>query len=64
MRTVLIVVLSILGFFSLFIGGLIFLWFYQGGCCVRRIRKKISRKRVVEPILSQVGDRNPGASPQ
>lgn len=53
MKTFLIVVLSVLGFFTILIGGLIFLWFYQGGCCVKRIRKRISRKTVVEPILSQ-----------
>ncbi|OGD27886.1 MAG: hypothetical protein A2Y56_12525 [Candidatus Aminicenantes bacterium RBG_13_63_10] len=51
MSTFLIVLLSIVGFLALIVGGLVFLWFYQGGCCVRRIRQKINRRDYVRPVL-------------
>lgn len=51
MSVFLIVLLSVVGFLALVVGGLVFLWFYQGGCCVRRIRQKISRKDYVRPVL-------------
>jgi hypothetical protein len=53
MSTVLIVILSVIGFLALAIGGLIVLWFYQGGCCVRRIKAKITKKDFVAPVLKQ-----------
>ncbi|MBN2198749.1 MAG: hypothetical protein JW747_02765 [Candidatus Aminicenantes bacterium] len=46
-----IVLLSVFGFLALVVGGLVFLWFHQGGCCVRRARQKISRKNMVRPVL-------------
>jgi hypothetical protein len=53
MKTFLIVLLSIVGFIGLVIGTLIVLWFYQGGCCVRRIKAKITKKDYVAPVLKQ-----------
>ena len=53
MSTLLIVILSVVGFLALAIGGLIVLFFYQGGCCVRRMKAKITRKDYVAPVLKQ-----------
>lgn len=53
MSTLLIVILSVIGFLALVIGGLIVLWFYQGGCCVRRIKAKITKKDFVAPVLKR-----------
>jgi len=47
-------VLSVVGFLALVIGGLIFLWFYQGGCCVRRLKQKINRQAYVQPVIKNV----------
>ncbi|MCX6566520.1 MAG: hypothetical protein NTW38_08910 [Candidatus Aminicenantes bacterium] len=44
MSTFLIVVLSILGFVALVLGVLIWLFFHQGGCCVKKARAKLTRK--------------------
>ncbi len=60
MSTFLIVLLSVIGFLALVVGGLIFLFFYQGGCCVRRIRQKISRKAYVQPVMKNTAGQ-PGA---
>jgi len=51
MSVFLIVLLSVFGFLALVVGGLVFLWFHQGGCCVRRVREKISRRDIVRPVL-------------
>lgn len=51
MKTFLIISLSLAGFFSLVIAGLVFLFFYQGGCCIRRIKNKITKKDIKPPIL-------------
>lgn len=51
MKTFLIVFLSIVGFLGLVLGGLVVLWFYQGGCCIRRIKAKITKKDYVAPVL-------------
>ncbi len=53
MSTFLIVLLSIIGFIGLILGTLIVLWFYQGGCCVRRIKNKITKRDSVAPVLKQ-----------
>jgi hypothetical protein len=53
MSTLLIVILSVIGFLALVIGGLIVLFFYQGGCCVRRIKAKITKKDFVAPVLKR-----------
>jgi len=53
MSTFLIMLLSIIGFIALVLGVLIVLWFYQGGCCVRRIKNKITKKDYVAPMLKQ-----------
>jgi len=58
MSTFLIVLLSVVGFLALVIGGLIFLWFYQGGCCVRRLRQKINRQAYVQPVIKNVPGSN------
>lgn len=51
MSVFLIVLLSAFGFLALVVGGVVFLWFHQGGCCVRRAGRKIIRKDVVRPVL-------------
>jgi hypothetical protein len=51
MKTFLIVLLSAFGFLALVLGGLIVLWFYQGGCCIRRIKAKITKKDFAAPVL-------------
>jgi hypothetical protein len=53
MSTFLIVLLSVIGFVGLVVGVLVVLWFYQGGCCVRKIRNKISKKDAVAPVFKQ-----------
>jgi hypothetical protein len=53
MSTLLIVILSVIGFLALVVGGLIVLFFYQGGCCVRRIKAKITKKDFVAPVLKR-----------
>jgi hypothetical protein len=58
MSTFLIVLLSIGGFMALIIGGLIVLWFYQGGCCVRRIKHKISRRDYIQPVIHRSAGSN------
>lgn len=51
MKTFLIIALSVFGFLALVLGGLIVLWFYQGGCCIRRIKAKITKKDFATPVL-------------
>jgi hypothetical protein len=53
MSTILIVILAVVGFLALAVGGLIILFFYQGGCCVRRIKAKITKRDFVAPVLKQ-----------
>jgi len=53
MRIFLIITFSVLGFFTLLLGALFLLWFYQGGCCVKRIKNKINRKIFVKPIIKE-----------
>ncbi len=60
MSTFLIILLSVIGFLALVVGGLLFLFFYQGGCCVRRIRQKISRKSYIQPVMKPTSGQ-PGA---
>ena len=50
MSTFLIVVLSVLGFLALAAGVLIWLFFHQGGCCVKKAGAKLSRKCSPAPI--------------
>jgi hypothetical protein len=57
MSTFLIVLLSVVGFLALAVGGLIFLWFHQGGCCVRRLKQKINRQATIQPVIKNA----PGA---
>jgi hypothetical protein len=54
MKTALIVLGSVIGALTLIVGGLVFLWFYQGGCCIRRLRNKVNRKTFVRPIVKPV----------
>jgi flagellar basal body-associated protein FliL len=51
MSTLLIVILAVIGFLALAVGGLIILFFHQGGCCVRRMTAKITRKDYAAPVL-------------
>jgi len=50
MSTFLIVVLSVLGFLALVIGVLGWLFFHQGGCCVKKAAAKLSRKCEITPV--------------
>jgi hypothetical protein len=52
MPTWLIIVLGVLGFIGLVIGVLIVLFFYQGGCCVRRMKAKLTKKDYVAPVMN------------
>jgi len=49
MSTFLIVVLGVLGFLALAAGVLIWLFFHQGGCCVKKVRAKFARKCTITP---------------
>jgi hypothetical protein len=49
MSTFLIVVLSVLGFLALVAGILIWLFFHQGGCCVKKTAAKFRRKCTINP---------------
>jgi len=51
MKTILIIGLSLVGLLGLVLGGLIVLWFYQGGCCIRRIKAKLTKKDLATPVL-------------
>lgn len=51
MPTWLIIVLGVIGFIGLVIGLLVVLWFYQGGCCVRRVKAKLTKKDYVAPVI-------------
>ncbi len=51
MSTLLTVILIVLGVLVLGIGVLVWLFFYQGGCCIRKARAKLSGKDYVAPIL-------------
>ncbi|MGB8951069.1 MAG: hypothetical protein WCC06_00170 [Candidatus Aminicenantales bacterium] len=53
MKTFLIVMGGLIGFIALVVGGLVFLWFYQGGCCVRRIKNKLTRKDYAAPVFKE-----------
>ena len=44
MSTVLTVVLVVLGVLGLLAGLLIWLFFHQGGCCIRRAKEKLIGK--------------------
>jgi len=51
MSTVLVVILIVLGVFGLLAGLLIWLFFHQGGCCIRRAKAKLTRRDYVAPVL-------------
>ena len=53
MKIFLIVIGSIIGFFALVVGILFFLWFYQGGCCVKKLKNKFSPKIKVDDALKE-----------
>jgi len=49
MSTFLVVALSVLGILALVIGVLVWLFFHQGGCCVKKTAAKIRRRGAVAP---------------
>ncbi len=51
MSTFLTVVLIALGVLALGIGLLIWVFFHQGGCCIRRAKAKLTHKDYVAPVL-------------
>jgi hypothetical protein len=51
MPTWLIIILGVIGFIGLVIGLLVVLFFYQGGCCVRRMKAKLTKKDYVAPVM-------------
>jgi|Deesub1362B_J571_1020462.scaffolds.fasta_scaffold01036_1 hypothetical protein len=53
MKIFLIVMGSLIGFFALIIGVLFFLWFYQGGCCVKKIKNKFSSKVRIDNVVEK-----------
>ena len=53
MKIFLIVMGGILGFFILIIGILVFLWFYQGGCCVKKVVNKFNPKVKIDEVIEK-----------
>jgi hypothetical protein len=53
MSTLLTIILIVFGILALGVGVLVWLFFYQGGCCIRKARAKISRKDYAAPVLKQ-----------
>jgi len=51
MPTFLLVVLVVLGVLALGAGLLVWLFFHQGGCCIRKAKAKLTRKDYVAPVL-------------
>ncbi len=51
MSTLLIVLLGIVGFVVLAGGVLVWLFFHQGGCCIRKAKEKICRKSMPSPAV-------------
>jgi len=51
MSTILLVVLIVLGVLALLAGLLVWLFFHQGGCCVRKAKAKLTGKDYAAPIL-------------
>jgi hypothetical protein len=51
MSTLLIVILSVVGFVILAAGILVWLFFHQGGCCIRKAKEKLTRKNMAAPVL-------------
>lgn len=53
MSTFLKIFLGVIGVLGLGIGLLIWLFFHQGGCCIRKAKAKLTGKQYVSPILKQ-----------
>jgi hypothetical protein len=51
MSTFLLILVIAVGVLGLLAGGLIWLFFHQGGCCVRRVKAKLTGKDYVSPVL-------------
>lgn len=53
MPTWLTVLLIVLGVLGLGIGLLVWIFFHQGGCCIRKTAAKLTRKDFVKPVMRQ-----------
>jgi hypothetical protein len=53
MSTLLKIILIVVGLLGVGIGVLIWLFFHQGGCCIRKAKAKLTRKDYVAPVLKQ-----------
>lgn len=53
MSTLLKIVLIAIGLLGVGIGVLIWLFFHQGGCCIRKAKAKLTGKDYVRPVLKQ-----------
>ena len=53
MKIFLIIMGSVIGFFALIIGILFFLWFYQGGCCVKKITSKFNPEVKINEVIEK-----------
>ena len=53
MSTFLAIVLIAVGVLALGIGALIWVFFHQGGCCIRRAKARLTHKDYVAPVLRQ-----------
>jgi hypothetical protein len=51
MSTILLVILVVLGVLALLFGLLVWLFFHQGGCCIRRAKARLTGKDYVAPVL-------------
>ncbi len=53
MSTVLKVILIVIGLLGVGIGVLIWLFFHQGGCCIRKAKAKLTHRDYVAPVLKR-----------
>jgi len=53
MSTLLKIILIVIGLLGVGIGVLIWLFFHQGGCCIRKAKAKLTRKDYVAPVFKQ-----------
>jgi hypothetical protein len=53
MSTFIKIVLGVIGVLGLGVGLLVWIFFHQGGCCIRKAKARLTRKDYVAPILKQ-----------
>jgi hypothetical protein len=53
MPTFLKVLLIVVGVLGLGIGLLVWIFFHQGGCCIRKAKARLTHKDYVAPVMKQ-----------